>query len=118
MANKITKKDRYTEMISLFEEMGRTDLVEFCQHEVELVTKKSGNRKPSAVSEQDERLKAITVEVLSDMEKGGTVSDISKGHEELRGLSNQKMAAILKKLIEDGKVVKEMDKKKAIFSLV
>ena len=41
MSNKkITKKDRYTEMVAMFTEMGRADLADFAKHELELLEKK------------------------------------------------------------------------------
>ena len=44
-------------------------------------------------------------------------SGIQKRNEELETLSNQKMSALLKKLIDAKKVEKVMDKKKAYFKL-
>ena len=41
---KITKKMRFEEMVEIFEDMGRTDLVEFANHELELLAKKNGGK--------------------------------------------------------------------------
>ena len=47
-----------------------------------------------------------------------TVSDIQSKSETLSALSNQKVSALLRQLVEAGEVVKVVDKKKSYFSAV
>lgn len=48
---------------------------------------------------------------------GMTVSEMQKASETLARYSNQKLSAILRKMIDNGTVVKTIDKKKSYFSL-
>ena len=76
-----------------------------------------------ADKEKSAEHKAIADEivlVLSTEEtvtNGMTVSEMQKASEMLAGYSNQKISAILRKMIDNGTVVKTVDKKKSYFSL-
>ena len=116
MANKMTQKDFFNEIIALAEANGRDDIVEFAEGRIEALNKKTANRKASATSEENVRLMGIVVDELAKVDKA-TVSELMKANPELGELSNQKVSSLLKTLKESDKVVKTMDKKKAYFSL-
>jgi len=78
--------------------------------------KSSGNRKPTATQIENESYKATILEVLTT--DGMTASDVIKSHSDFDGMSNQKMSALLKQLVESGKVEKYKDKKSTLFKLV
>ena len=61
-------------------------------------------------------IKATILEVLATI-GSGTVTDIQNGSEELSALSNQKVSALVRQLVDSKEVVKTTDKKKSIFSL-
>jgi predicted transcriptional regulator len=46
-----------------------------------------------------------------------TASEIMKLHDELKDLSNQKVASLLNALVKDGKVQKSTEGKKSVFYL-
>ena len=71
---------------------------------------------PTVLQEQNVGIKATILEVLATI-GSGTVTDIQNGNEELSALSNQKVSALVRQLVEASKVVKTVDKKKSIFSL-
>lgn len=77
----------------------------------------SASKAKAKKSEADEPLKAAIADVLGESESKMTVSDIIKASETLDGLSNQKVSALLRKMIEEGKVEKTMEGKKSLFSL-
>ena len=79
--------------------------------------KKSENRKPTKVQEANEELKTVVIEVLTGEENALTVSEILKKSDKFADVSNQKMSALLKQLVDCGKVVKTVDKKKALFKV-
>ena len=116
MANKMTQRDYFNEIIALARANGRNDLVEFAEGRIEALDKKSANKKPTKAQAENEVYKAEVLAVLT--EEKVTVSDLMKKSNVLSDLSNQKVTAVLKSLIEDGKVVKNVDKKKSYFSLV
>ena len=117
MEKKITKVDRFNQLIALDEVKANVDLVAFCEHEIELLQKKSASKKPSKKNEENEVLKAKIVEVLGTFENGATVSEILATGGDFTGMSNQKISALVRQLVLDGTVVKTTDKKKSIFSV-
>jgi DNA-binding transcriptional regulator GbsR (MarR family) len=59
----------------------------------------------------------IITEVLSNLNKPLTISEMQEADEKLATLSNQKISALLTKLINSNKVVKTTDKRKSYFSI-
>ena len=112
---KRTQRDYFNDIITLATENGRDDLVEFAEGRIALLDKKSANKKPSKTAEENKVLADIIAEVIP--EEGATVSEIMARDYHLSGLSNQKVSAILRGMKEEGRVVKTMDKKRALFSL-
>lgn len=117
MEKKITKIDRFNQLMALDEVKANADLMAFCEHEIELLQKKSASKKPSKKNEENEVLKTKIVEVLGTFENGATVSEILGASEDFNGMSNQKISALVRQLVLDGTVVKTTDKKKSIFSV-
>ncbi len=117
MEKKITKVDRFNQLMALDEVKADADLVAFCEHEIELLQKKSASKKPSKKNEENEVLKTKIVEVLDTFKNGATVTDILNASEDFSGMSNQKISALVRQLVLDGTVVKTTDKKKSIFSV-
>lgn len=115
MANKITKAQMFTMIKALDEVKANPDMVAFIDHELELLAKKSGSKKPTKTQEQNEVLKNVILDTLT--KDGVTVSELQTKSDELSGLSNQKISALLKQMVDSGVVIKTMDKKKALFSL-
>ncbi len=59
-----------------------------------------------------------TIEVaLGKFKNPVTVTELIAGGEGLEGLTNQKVSALLRKMIEAGRVVKTIEGKKALFAL-
>ena len=78
--------------------------------------KNSAERKPTATQKANEGYKEA---ILAYMETGKkyTITELMKGVVELADLSNQRVSALVRQLVESGEVVKTTDKKKSIFSL-
>jgi DNA replication initiation complex subunit (GINS family) len=117
MANKMTQKDYFNEIIAVVSEVGRDDLVKFCEDRIDKLNRKSTNKKPTKVQVANETLKATLVEVLSDLDTPSTVSAILTDPRIEVGTSNQKVSALLKQLREEGAVVRTEDKGKALYSV-
>ena len=117
MNKKLTKRDHFTALLALAEVQNDQTLVDFINHELELLTKKnSSERKPTAAQKENEGIKAI---ILADLTTTPTsISDLQKKDAALAEISNQKISALLRQLIIDNKVVRTEDKKKALFALV
>ena len=116
MANKITKREVIKMMMNEEVVKANPTYVAYLENELALLDKKAQNKKATKTQEQNKGIKAIILEVLATI-GSGTVTDIQNGNEELSALSNQKVSALVRQLVESGEVVKTTDKKKSIFSL-
>ena len=116
MANKITKREVIGMMMNEEVVKANPTYVAYLKNELALLDKKAQNKKATKTQEQNVGIKATILEVLATI-GSGTVTDIQNGNEELSALSNQKVSALVRQLVESGDVVKTTDKKKSIFSL-
>ena len=116
MANKITKKEVIRMMMNEEVIKANPTYVAYLENELALLNKKAQNKKATKTQEQNVGIKATILKVLATI-GSGTVTDIQNGNEELSTLSNQKVSALVRQLVESGEVVKTIDKKRSIFSL-
>lgn len=116
MANKITKREVIGMMMKEEVVKANPTYVAYLENELALLDKKAQNKKATKTQEQNVGIKATILKVLATI-GSGTVTDIQNGNEELSALSNQKVSALVRQLVESGEVVKTTDKKKSIFSL-
>ena len=113
---KMTNKKALEYVMDNFEDMP-ADVASKIEAMIASLNKKSSAiRKPTATQIENEALKITILEVLND--SGMTASEVIKSHADFDGMSNQKMSALLKQLIESGKVEKFKDKKSTLFKLV
>ena len=116
MANKITKREVIGMMMNEEVVKANPTYVAYLKNELALLDKKAQNKKATKTQEQNVGIKATILKVLATIDSA-TVTDIQNGNEELSALSNQKVSALVRQLVESGEVVKPTDKKKSIFSL-
>ena len=116
MANKITKREVIKMMMNEEVVKANPTYVAYLKNELALLDKKAQNKKATKTQEQNVGIKATILEVLATI-GSGTVTDIQNGNEGLSALSNQKVSALIRQLVESGEVVRTTDKKKSIFSL-
>ena len=114
MANKITKKEMFTRIKAQVKD--NAEMVAFIDHEIELLDKKASNKKATKTQEANIGIKATILAVLGNG-KSMTVTEMQSASAELGELSNQKVSALVRQLVEAGKVVKTIDKKVSRFSL-
>ena len=120
MANttkKLTKRDHFNALLNLAEVKADPKLVDFINHEIELLDKKnSADKKPTAQQTANDSIK---VAILDNMVEGKayTITDLIKTIPECADLTNQRVSALVRQLVEAGKVLRTEDKRKAYFSL-
>ena len=117
MTNKKTKTEYFNELKSIPAVAENEDMVKFIDHEIELLAKKSASKKATKNKVENEGFKATIMSTLYAFENPVTVTELQKSNEELNALSNQRVSAILRQMVESGEVVKVVDKKKALFSV-
>lgn len=114
MANKKTQKDFYNEIIEVLSEVGRDDLVDFCKDRIDKLSRKSSSTKPTKTQVENEGIKDIILEVLTDL---GSASATQIATDPRIGVSNQKVTSLLTQLRKENKVVRSEDKGKVYFSV-
>ena len=112
MANKKTKREFFGEIREIVKE--NTELVEFIDHELELLDKKTSAKSTKVNTEQVELMGKI-VNALNKIGRSVTISELQKENTEMAEYSNQKLSAMLKKLVDNKQVTKMIDKKKSYF---
>lgn len=120
---KLTKKENFQAIRAILEGANRPDLVQVIDHEIELLDKKSANRKPSKAQVTNATLTGVLLEVLEGSFDPLTILEIQGRDERLQSLedgtyiSNQRMSALLRPLVANGTVIRTEEKKKAKFAL-
>ena len=114
MANKKTKKDLFLEVREVV--AGNEELVAFVDHELELLDKKTSTKSTKTNEEQIALMEKI-VNALNEIGRSVTISELQKENAEMAEYSNQKLSAMLKKLVDNKQVTKIVDKKKSYFKI-
>ena len=120
---KITKKDMFNEIIKMMngEQMSVSAqaVIDFANHEIELLNKKSSSSsgKPTKTQIENEGYKEVILEALATADKPMTISELMEYADGLAGLKNQRVSALMTQLKNAGKVIRTEEKKKAYFSL-
>ena len=99
-----TDAEKYTEVIEKLDKML-----------VQVNKKSSANRKPTATQLENEGLREKIVEYLRNTGKRLTVSEMMKEIEGLEELSNQRVTSLATFLYKEGKIDREVEKRKAYF---
>ena len=119
----MTKKEMFAQVIAVVENVevqNKAEMLEFLNHEVELLNKKSSKFGQTKVQKENEILMTQLVEAFKEMEKPVTITEFQgKSTHEVATLSNQKLSALLKKLTEgeNAPMVKTVEKKKSYFAI-
>ena len=116
---KITKAMRFEEMKNIFAEMDRADLVEFCEKQIELLAKKNttkdGEKKMTATQKANEAIKTM---LYAEMESGKpyTITEMIKELPSVMPYTNQKVASLVRQLVDTNLVVRTEEKGVAYFT--
>ena len=97
-------------------EVTNEELIEFLEGRITQLEKKASNKKAKENPENDS-IKVAILDTLAELGEPSTVSALQKADDTLAGYSNQKVTAMLRKLIDEGKVIKDKDKKSTVFAL-
>jgi hypothetical protein len=121
MTKKMTKKEMFTMVAKVVENStveNKAEMLEFIEHEVKLLEKKNSKTGQTKTQKENEVLMIQLLEALAEFDKPVTVSEFMKeSSHEIATLSNQKLSALFKKLVDSQKVVKTIEKKKSYFSV-
>jgi len=120
---KLTKKDYFIQLREIVKD--NAELVAFIDHEIELLTRKNSGNSQTKAQKENEVVSEMLVNELAKIAKPITITDFMETNEVVKNyvlengkhLSNQKISALFKQLVESNKIVKVTDKKKSYFSV-
>ncbi len=118
---KTTKREYYNQFLEIEAVRENPNLIEFINHEIELLNRKHSSSQDEKKRAINEPIKTAIVEVLKNADKPMTVTEIIatetvKASKE-DGVNSSKATAMLGKLQTEGKVIREEIKGKAYFSI-
>ena len=119
---KVTKKERFEMIKEIVLNAGldnEAEMIEFLDNEINLLNKKRASGAKTAKQKENEVLVERLYEVLVEIGRPVTVSELQAESEEfaIGTMSNQRVSALMKKLTDAGRVTKTVDKKKSYFSI-
>jgi len=109
----MTKKEMFTLIATV--NADNAEIVDFCNHEIELIDKRSSTKSPSKTQKENEVLMDILEEALQNLDAPVTVTELIVTTGAISSLSNQKVSAVLRKMVESGRAIKTVEKKKTYF---
>lgn len=120
MAEKrVTKRENFEAIKAILVERGEDALVAVMEHEIELVSKK--RNAPTKAQKANAELVEAVYDMLAAYDGAMTATEVANKAAEagIEGItSNQKASALLKMLVDAGRVVKETNGKKSTFKVV
>lgn len=116
---RITKRDCFNTLLLISEVKSNSTLVDFINHELELLDKKNSTRKPTKAQAENEEIKNTIVNMLANSSTGMTISEITKAYNANNETeySSQKISALCHQLKAENRVVRVADKKKVMFKI-
>ena len=119
MANKVTKKDNYSAIRTILEELHNDELLAFIDHEIELLDKRNSSKTGRMTKTQTENvgIKTEILEVLNTSDKPMTATEVMKS---ISGdYSLNKVSALLTQMLNKDNTVERTEVKgKAYFTAV
>lgn len=124
---KLTKKDYFNKIRKIV--ANDEELVAFIDKELELLAKKNSRSRVSVETQKEnEKLTEMLLNELKKLNRPITITDLIASSKEIREytytdnkeqktLSNQKISSIFKTLVDNGTLVKVVEKKRSYFSI-
>lgn len=112
---KMTRVEMFNAIKAIPQVADNQEMVDFIDKQIaQLAKRKSAESK---TQKENKALMEVVVDAMAVLNKPATATQIMKSDAYLSELSLPKVSALLKKLIEDGRVERTIEKKIALFSL-
>lgn len=129
---KMTKKELFNlvaAVVAKSDHKQKAEMLTFINNEIELLNSKSEKAKNSKSRQSNETIMDVIIEVLKEKTEPVTIAELmkdsrlatyeveTKSGKSVVEMTNQKLSSMIKKLKDNGEVIRTEDKKKAYFSL-
>lgn len=125
MEKKITLKENFERLAKVveganIEEVTRQELLTFIDSRIEQINKKATapRKADTEKAQENEKLAQTMLDILAGNGIPMTITEIMQGDEIFKGVTNQRLTAIMTKLKNDGTVARVVDKKNAKYIIV
>jgi len=114
---KLTKAQKFAMLRAIPAVAENPVLVEFIDHEVELLSKKnSAEKKPTAQQTANAGIQSAILSAMSaEPNRLFTITELIKSVPACADLTNQRVSALVRQLVDAGKVERTEEKRKAFF---
>ena len=114
----MTKREMFVAIANVAEVAANEEMMTFINHEIDLLDARKNNKSKGMTKTQkaNEEVKAVIADVLAETGEKMTVTEML-ADERLSGFTNQKISALLRQMVEAGRVVKTIEGKKAHFAV-
>ena len=114
---KLTKAQKFAMLRAIPAVAENPVLVEFIDHEVELLSKKnSAEKKPTAQQTANAGIQSAILSAMSaEPNRLFTITELIKSVPECADLTNQRVSALVRQLVDADKVERTEEKRKAFF---
>lgn len=112
----MTKREMFNEILAVVAD--NAEMVEFINHEIELLNRKSSAvRKPTKNQLENEGFKADIVDYLKDADAPKTIKELQTAIPSLADLTNQRITHLLTDLVKAETLTKNYVKKTPYYSV-
>lgn len=124
--NKTVKRDYYNALIVMadngvdFGTITAEQMKAFAEHEIELLDKKKASAKanPNSKTTANDELREKILNALAETpDRKYTITDMQKEFDFLEGKSNQSVTRLVGPMVDDGRIVRIEEKRKAYFKI-
>lgn len=119
---KMTKKETINLLIDVLQGNQEVEdmqiFIDYLVNERNLLEKKSSKSSPSKTQIENEKIKEVIVEVLTESDTPLSITEIQKANEELSTLSNQKISSLLTQLKVENIIIRTEVKGKVYFGIM
>ena len=115
--NKLTKKEVIALMLADNNIASNEIYVTYLENELAILERKSSKSTITKTQAENESIKKAIVEVLTELAKPVTITELQASDSNMATYSNQKLSALLNQLVKTKVVTKVTDKKKSYFSI-
>ena len=118
MEKKLTKREIIGQLLTIEPIIANDTYVNFLKHELELLDKKSSNRKETQKQKENKEFTEVIYSTLV-ANSGNTMSikQIIESDDLLKDLSSNRVSAMLKTLVDNGSVVRVKTNKGTFFTV-
>lgn len=119
MEKKLTKREIINAMLTIDAITSNETFVGFLKHELELLDKKSSNRKETSKQKENKEFTDIVYSILTaNGDKAMSIKEIVASDTSLDGLSSNRVSAMLKTLVDGGLVKRDRTSKGTFYTVV